>query len=137
MAVATKRPDRVIGFHFFNPAQVMKLVELVHTVATDPEVVEEAKAFAEQLGKTPVACRDRAGFIANVLLFPYMNSAVRLFEQRFASREDIDASMQLGIGHPMGPLATARPHRARLGLRDLRGAVAPVPRHDRTRRLRC
>ena len=105
MAVATKRPDRVVGFHFFNPAQVMKLVELVHTVATDASVVDSAKAFAEGLGKTPVPCRDRAGFIANLLLFPYLNSAVRMFEQGYASREDIDAAMQLGCGHPMGPLA--------------------------------
>lgn len=105
MAVSTKRPDRVIGFHFFNPAQVMKLVELVHTVATDDNVIEAGRAFAERLGKTAVSCRDRAGFIANVLLFPYLNSGVRMLEQGFASREDIDASMQLGCGHPMGPLA--------------------------------
>ena len=105
MAVATKRPDRVLGFHFFNPAQVMKLVELVHTVATDETAVEAARAFAERLGKTPVTCRDRAGFIANVLLFPYLNSGVRMLEQGFTSREDIDAAMQLGCGHPMGPLA--------------------------------
>ena len=105
MAVATNRPARVLGFHFFNPAQVMKLVELVHTVATDESVIESARGFAERLGKTAVACRDRAGFIANVLLFPYLNSAVRMLEQGFASREDIDAAMQLGCGHPMGPLA--------------------------------
>jgi len=105
MAVATTRPDRVLGFHFFNPAQVMPLVELVHTVATDPQVVEAGRGFAEQLGKSPVACRDRAGFIANLLLFPYLNSAVRMLDQGFASREDIDAAMQLGCGHPMGPLA--------------------------------
>jgi 3-hydroxybutyryl-CoA dehydrogenase len=105
MAVATKRPDRVLGIHFFNPATVMSLVELVHTVATDPEVVDSAQRFAEGLGKTPVACRDRAGFIANLLLFPYLSSAVRLFETGFASREDIDVAMQLGCAHPMGPLA--------------------------------
>lgn len=104
MAVATKRPSRVLGFHFFNPAQVMKLVELVHTVATEPEVLETAKEFAESLGKTPVACRDRAGFIANLLLFPYLNSATRTYDQGYASREDIDAAMKLGCGHPMGPL---------------------------------
>ncbi|MDQ3953994.1 MAG: 3-hydroxybutyryl-CoA dehydrogenase, partial [Actinomycetota bacterium] len=104
MAVATERPSRIIGFHFFNPAQVMKFVELVHTVATDEGVVETAKSFAEKLDKTPVPCRDRAGFIANVLLFPYLNSAVRTLEQGFASREDIDAAMQFGCGHPMGPL---------------------------------
>jgi 3-hydroxybutyryl-CoA dehydrogenase len=105
MAVATKRPDRVLGFHFFNPAQVMKLVELVHTVATEQSVIDATERFARSLGKSPVRCRDRAGFIANLLLFPYLNSSVRLFEQGFASREDIDAAMQLGCGHPMGPLA--------------------------------
>ncbi|MEA2497618.1 MAG: 3-hydroxybutyryl-CoA dehydrogenase, partial [Actinomycetota bacterium] len=105
MAVATGRPDRVIGFHFFNPAQVMKLVELVHTVATDESVIETGKAFAERLGKTAVPCRDRAGFIANLLLFPYLNAAVRMYDQGFASREDIDAAMQMGCGHPMGPLS--------------------------------
>ncbi|MBA2725801.1 MAG: NAD(P)-binding domain-containing protein [Actinobacteria bacterium] len=105
MAVATKRPSRVIGFHFFNPAQIMKLVELVHTVATEDEVLETAREFAEKLGKTPVPCRDRAGFIANLLLFPYLNSATRTYDQGYASREDIDAAMQLGCGHPMGPLA--------------------------------
>ena len=105
MAVATRRPARVLGFHFFNPAQVMKLVELVHTVATEQEVIDSAKVFAEELDKTPVPCRDRAGFIANLLLFPYLNSAVRMFDGGFASREDIDAAMKLGCGHPMGPLA--------------------------------
>lgn len=104
MAVATKKPDRVLGFHFFNPAQVMQLVELVHTVATEHSVVETSGRFAEQLGKTPVRCRDRAGFIANLLLFPYLNSAVRMLDQGFASREDVDAAMELGCGHPMGPL---------------------------------
>jgi 3-hydroxybutyryl-CoA dehydrogenase len=105
MAVATKRPDRVIGFHFFNPAQVMKLVELVRTVATDEAVVDSAQGFCETLGKTPVVCRDRAGFIANLLLFPYLNSAAKVYDQGYASREDIDAAMQMGCGHPMGPLA--------------------------------
>jgi 3-hydroxybutyryl-CoA dehydrogenase len=105
MAVATGRTHRVIGFHFFNPAQVMPLVELVRTVTTDDSVIDAAKGFAERLGKTPVVARDRAGFIANLLLFPYLNSAVRMLDQGFATREDIDAAMQLGCGHPMGPLA--------------------------------
>ena len=105
MAVATARTHRVIGFHFFNPAQVMPLVELVRTVTTDDSVIDAAKGFAERLGKTPVVARDRAGFIANLLLFPYLNAAVRMFDQGYASREDIDAAMQLGCGHPMGPLA--------------------------------
>jgi 3-hydroxybutyryl-CoA dehydrogenase len=105
MAVATNRPDRVVGFHFFNPATVMKLVELVHTVATDEEVIESAKQFASGLGKVAVPCRDRAGFIANLLLFPYLNAATRMYDQGYATREDIDAAMQLGCGHPMGPLS--------------------------------
>ncbi|MBW3594307.1 MAG: 3-hydroxyacyl-CoA dehydrogenase family protein [Actinobacteria bacterium] len=104
MAVATNRPDRVIGFHFFNPAQVMKLVELVTTVTTNEEVIGTGRAFAESLNKSPVVARDRAGFIANLLLFPYLNAATRMFDQGFASREDIDAAMKLGCGHPMGPL---------------------------------
>ena len=105
MAVASGRTDRVLGFHFFNPAQVMPLVELVRTVATDESAIETAKAFAERIGKTPVVARDRAGFIANLLLFPYLNQAVRMLDQGYATREDIDAAMQLGCGHPMGPLA--------------------------------
>lgn len=105
MAVQTGRPSRVIGLHFFNPAPVMELVELVRTVVTDDEALEGARAFAESLGKSPVICQDRAGFIANLLLFPYLNNAVRMLESGFASREDIDAAMQLGCGHPMGPLA--------------------------------
>ncbi|MGH2725555.1 MAG: 3-hydroxybutyryl-CoA dehydrogenase, partial [Actinomycetota bacterium] len=105
MAVQTSRPSRVVGFHFFNPAPVMGLVELVKTVVTDPEVLDTAKGFAEALGKTPVVCGDRAGFIANLLLFPYLNNAARMVESGFATREDIDAAMQFGCGHPMGPLA--------------------------------
>ncbi|MFY9587994.1 MAG: 3-hydroxybutyryl-CoA dehydrogenase, partial [Actinomycetota bacterium] len=105
MAVQTGRPSRVIGLHFFNPAPVMDLVELVKTVVTDPDVLEATSAFAQALGKTPVVCQDRAGFIANLLLFPYLNNAVKMLESGFATREDIDASMQFGTGHPMGPLA--------------------------------
>jgi 3-hydroxybutyryl-CoA dehydrogenase len=105
MAVQTGRPSRVLGVHFFNPAPVMGLVELVKTVVTDPEALEGARSFTEALGKTPVVCQDRAGFIANLLLFPYLNNAVRMLESGFASREDIDAAMQFGCGHPMGPLA--------------------------------
>jgi len=105
MAVQTGRPSRVIGLHFFNPAPVMDLVELVKTVVTDPDALEAASSFAQTLGKTPVVCQDRAGFIANVLLFPYLNNAARMLESGFATREDIDAAMQFGCGHPMGPLA--------------------------------
>jgi 3-hydroxybutyryl-CoA dehydrogenase len=105
LGVATSRPQRVIGIHFFNPAPVMELVELVTTVTTDDEALEVARAFIESVDKKPVLCRDRAGFIANVLLFPYLNEAVKLLEGGFASREDIDAAMRFGAAHPMGPLA--------------------------------
>jgi 3-hydroxybutyryl-CoA dehydrogenase len=105
LGVATSRPQRVIGIHFFNPAPVMELVELVRTVTTDEEALETARGFIESIGKKPVLCRDRAGFIANVLLFPYLNEAVKLLEGGFASREDIDAAMRFGAAHPMGPLA--------------------------------
>jgi 3-hydroxybutyryl-CoA dehydrogenase len=105
IAVRTARPDRVLGFHFFNPAPVMKLIELVTTVVTAPDVVEDAQAFAARLGKTPVVAGDRAGFVANLLLFPYLNQAIGMVEDGYATREDVDAAMQLGAGHPMGPLA--------------------------------
>jgi 3-hydroxybutyryl-CoA dehydrogenase len=105
IAVQTQRSDRVLGFHFFNPAPVMPLIELITTVVTAPEVVEVARSFAEKIGKTPVVAKDRAGFVANLLLFPYLNQAVGMLENGYASREDIDAAMQLGTGHPMGPLA--------------------------------
>ena len=105
LAVQTKRPDRVIGLHFFNPAPVLKLVEVVRTVVTDPEVISDVTALAETLGKTPVVAGDRAGFIANGLLFGYLNHAARMFEQRYATREDLDAAMRYGCGYPMGPLA--------------------------------
>jgi 3-hydroxybutyryl-CoA dehydrogenase len=104
LAVSTNRPERVVGIHFFNPAPVMELVELVTTITTAPEVADVAQSFAEGLGKSVVACRDRAGFVVNLLLFPYLNEAVHLLESGFASREDIDAAMRLGAGHPMGPL---------------------------------
>jgi 3-hydroxybutyryl-CoA dehydrogenase len=96
MAVKTTRPSRVLGIHFFNPAPVMGLVELVKTVVTDNDVLSDARGFVESLGKSPVVCQDRAGFIANLLLFPYLNNAVRMLESGFASREDIDAGMVLG-----------------------------------------
>jgi 3-hydroxybutyryl-CoA dehydrogenase len=105
LGVATSRPQRVVGIHFFNPAPVMELVELVKTVTTIPETLNTARSFVESLGKTPVICRDRAGFIANLLLFPYLNEAVKLLEAGFASREDIDDAMRFGAGHPIGPLA--------------------------------
>ncbi|MGH3939037.1 MAG: 3-hydroxyacyl-CoA dehydrogenase family protein [Pseudonocardiaceae bacterium] len=105
LAVHTKRPDRVVGMHFFNPAPVLKLVEVVRTVVTDPQVITDVTALAEKLGKTAVVVDDRAGFIANGLLFGYLNHAARMFEQRYATREDLDAAMRYGCGYPMGPLA--------------------------------
>ncbi|MBV9314181.1 MAG: 3-hydroxyacyl-CoA dehydrogenase family protein [Pseudonocardia sp.] len=105
LAVRTSRPGKVVGMHFFNPAPVLKLVELVRTVVTEQDVVEDVSAFAGQLGKVPVVIGDRAGFIANTLLFGYLNHAARMYESRYASREDIDAAMRFGCGYPMGPLA--------------------------------
>ncbi|MPQ99952.1 3-hydroxyacyl-CoA dehydrogenase family protein [Modestobacter sp. I12A-02628] len=105
LSVATGRPSKVIGMHFFNPAPVMKLVEIVRTVVTEPGVVEDVEALAARLGKVDVTIGDKAGFIANALLFGYLNHAVEMVENRYASREDVDAAMRLGCGLPMGPLA--------------------------------
>ena len=104
IAVATEDPSRVVGMHFFNPAPVLRLVEVVRTVVSDADVVDAVTALAVRLRKEPVVVRDRAGFIANALLFGYLNHAVRLLESRYASREDIDAAMTLGANLPMGPL---------------------------------
>jgi 3-hydroxybutyryl-CoA dehydrogenase len=104
MATFTKRPDRFLGLHFFNPVPVMKLVEVIRTIATDSRVFEEAVVFTEKLGKTPVKTSDRTGFIVNRLLVPYLLDAVRALEEGVGSIEDIDNSMKLGCGHPMGPL---------------------------------
>lgn len=105
IAAATSRTPHVVGFHFFNPAPVMKLVEVIHTVVTEPEIVEAVTELVRGLGKTPVSVTDRAGFVANALLLPYLNHAVRLYEAKYATREDIDTAMKLGVGLPMGPLA--------------------------------
>jgi 3-hydroxybutyryl-CoA dehydrogenase len=105
LSVTTGRPGKVIGMHFFNPAPVMKLVEVVRTVVTEPSVVEDVEALAARLGKVDVTIGDKAGFIANALLFGYLNHAVSMYENHYASREDIDAAMRLGCGLPMGPLA--------------------------------
>jgi 3-hydroxybutyryl-CoA dehydrogenase len=105
MAVGTERPHRFLGLHFFNPVPVMKLVEVIRTIATDEPVFHEVIAFAEKLGKTPVRTSDRTGFIVNRLLVPYLLDAVRALEEGVGSIEDIDISMKLGCGHPMGPLA--------------------------------
>ncbi len=105
IAVATADPKRVVGMHFFNPAPVLQFVEVIKTVITADDVFEDIKALAERLGKKPVVVGDRAGFIANALLFGYLNHAVSMFESKYATREDLDAAMRFGCGYPMGPLA--------------------------------
>ncbi|MGZ6708900.1 MAG: 3-hydroxybutyryl-CoA dehydrogenase [Solirubrobacteraceae bacterium] len=104
LAAATGRRDRVLGLHFFSPVPVMKLVEIVVGLDTSEETVGRADVFAERLGKTPIHTKDRSGFIVNFLLVPYLMAAVRMYEDGFASREDIDEGMKQGCGHPMGPL---------------------------------
>jgi len=103
LMTATRRPARFLGLHFFNPVPLMRLVEVVKTVATDPEVVQLGLDFARRLGKTPILTTDRAGFIVNRLLIPYLMDAVRAFEEGFGTIEDIDQGMKLGCNHPMGP----------------------------------
>ncbi|OLF08114.1 3-hydroxybutyryl-CoA dehydrogenase [Actinophytocola xinjiangensis] len=105
ISVHTGRPGKVVGLHFFNPAPVLKFVEIVRTVVTEPDVVADVAEFARGLGKEPVVIGDRAGFIANALLFGYLNHAVSMYESRYATREDLDAAMRFGCGYPMGPLA--------------------------------
>src|SRR5437588_1703020 len=107
VATATKRPDRVLGTHFFNPVPAMQLLELVRTLTTSDESLETVRAVGERLGKRMIVSKDRAGFIVNYLLVPYMLDAVRLLEQGFASKEDIDLGMMLGAGYPMGPFTLA------------------------------
>jgi len=105
ISAATSRPARVVGMHFFNPATVQQFVEVIRTVVSQPDVVEDVQDLARRLGKNPVTVGDKAGFIANALLFGYLNHAVSMYEANYASREDIDAAMRLGCGYPMGPLA--------------------------------
>jgi 3-hydroxybutyryl-CoA dehydrogenase len=105
LAAASGRPDRVVGMHFFNPPPVMKLVELIPAITTSDETFDLARGFAERVGKTCVRASDRAGFIVNRLLVPYLNAAARALDEGLATREDIDAAVSLGLGHPMGPLA--------------------------------
>ncbi|HET8601018.1 MAG TPA: 3-hydroxyacyl-CoA dehydrogenase NAD-binding domain-containing protein, partial [Segeticoccus sp.] len=103
IAVATGRPERVVGMHFFNPAPVLKLVEVIRTVVADEQVVASVRDLATRLGKKPVVVGDQAGFIANALLFGYLNRAIGMLQNGFASREDIDTAMTVGAGLPMGP----------------------------------
>jgi 3-hydroxybutyryl-CoA dehydrogenase len=105
ISTANAKPGRVVGVHFFNPAPVQDLVEIIRTVVTEPEVLADVQALLVAVGKNPVVCGDKAGFIANTLLFGYLNHAVSMYEGRYASREDIDAAMRFGCGYPMGPLA--------------------------------
>ena len=130
MARVTKRPQDVIGMHFFNPAAVMKLVEVVSTVATDEAVTETVLALCEKVGKVAVRCGDRSGFIVNALLFPYLNDAVKMLEAHYATADDIDTAMKQGCALPMGPVRAAR----RGGQRRLAGDPArALPRVPRAR----
>ncbi len=104
LASAVSHPDRVVGLHFFSPVPVMKLVEIVHALDTSDDTIKKARLFVERLGKDAIITKDRSGFIVNFLLVPYLMAAVRMYEEGFASREDIDNGMRLGAGHPMGPL---------------------------------
>ncbi len=104
LARVVRAPERVLGLHFFSPVPVMTLVEVVVALDTSPETLAAAKQFVETVGKRPIETKDRSGFIVNMLLVPYLMAAVRMYEDGFATREDIDAGMKLGCGHPMGPL---------------------------------
>ena len=104
IAASTKRPDRVLGLHFFNPVPLMKLVEIIRALSTSDAAFARAQEYVDQIGKTPVLCKDTPGFVVNRLLVPYLLDAVRVLESGIASREDIDNGMKLGCGHPMGPL---------------------------------
>ena len=108
LGVVTSRPEKVIGIHFFNPVPVLQLVELVPSLLTAPEVTAQARTFVEeQLGKSAIDCQDRAGFVVNALLIPFVLSAIRMLESGFATAEDIDRGLVLGAAHPQGPLALA------------------------------
>jgi len=138
-AMATGRPANVVGLHFFNPAPVMQLVEVVQTIRTAPEVVATARAVCRSLGKTPVVCADRSGFVVNALLFPYLNDAVRMLEASYATADDIDNAMKTGCGYPMGPfelldvvgldVALAIQRELYLELREPGFAPAPLLEH--------
>jgi 3-hydroxybutyryl-CoA dehydrogenase len=104
LAAATKRPDRFVGLHFFNPVPIMKLVEVVKTIATTQDVIDALFDFARKLGKEPILAKDTTGFVVNRLLVPYLLYAIKVYEEGLASKEDIDKGMKLGCGYPMGPL---------------------------------
>ncbi len=104
LAGVVSHPDRVVGLHFFSPVPVMALVEIVHALDTSDDTIKKARLFVERIGKNAIVTKDRSGFIVNFLLVPYLLAAVRMYEEGFASREDIDDGMRLGAGHPMGPL---------------------------------
>jgi 3-hydroxybutyryl-CoA dehydrogenase len=107
MAMVTKRTDKVLGIHFFNPVPVMKLVEVVKTIATSPETIAAAKQFGEKCGKKVVIAQDSPGFIVNRLMIPFILNAIHMMDSGIATKEDIDAGINLGLNHPMGPLALA------------------------------
>ncbi|MBI2831191.1 MAG: 3-hydroxybutyryl-CoA dehydrogenase [Chloroflexi bacterium] len=107
VATVTKRPDRVLGLHFMNPVPIMKLLEIVRTIATSNETLETGKEFGKSLGKTIVIAKDTPAFIVNALLIPYLLSAMRMYDNGVASKEDIDTGINLGLNHPMGPLTLA------------------------------
>jgi 3-hydroxybutyryl-CoA dehydrogenase len=139
VAMATQRPADVIGLHFFNPAPIMPLVEVVRTIRTSPETVATARAVCAALGKTAVVCADRSGFIVNALLFPYLNDAVKMLEASYSTADDIDNAMKLGCGYPMGPfelldvvgldVALAIQRELYLELREPGFAPAPLLEH--------
>ena len=138
-AMATQRPRDVLGLHFFNPAPVMGLVEVVRTIRTSDDAVDRARVLCRTLDKHPVVCADRAGFVVNALLFPYLNDAVKMLEASYASADDIDYAMKLGCGYPMGPfelldvvgldVALAIQRELYLELREPGFAPAPLLEH--------
>jgi 3-hydroxybutyryl-CoA dehydrogenase len=103
LAASTRRPNRFLGLHFFNPVPLMKVVEVIPTIMTEPKVKDTVVAFARSLGKTPIEAPDKPGFVVNRLLVPYLLDAIRALEEGFGTKEDIDAGMKLGCGYPMGP----------------------------------
>jgi len=107
IAMATSRPDKVLGLHFMNPVPIMKLLEIVRTIATSDETLDTGRTFGASLGKTVVLAKDTPGFIVNFLLMPFLLNAMRMLDAGVASREDIDTAINLGLGHPMGPLTLA------------------------------